>query len=176
MVWPHGVRASRSAYDPGFANLTSSSSFIRADGLFDSDTFIPGQGLVNSVLQLTVPGDSEVYDEEIRLTSNSDGPFQWSAGGSIRTCRAAPRSSHILLREGAEVAVYRAREHELPKALVGSDGNYSTSKTELCERIRSARIGLDDAALKNHLRFATLTQALVDQPRYSGVATALAGQ
>ena len=84
-------------WDTTWGRLTSATSFIRSDGLFDSafafDTFIPDVGLVNAVLQLTVPGDSESYDQEFRFASTGDGPLQWIVGAQYSDVQG---SSEIL--------------------------------------------------------------------------------
>lgn len=103
------------------------------------------------------------------VMSQTEGRTQFLA-------RVGANSLDILLREAAEGAVYRAGEHVRLKTLLSREGDYFSLKSELCERIRGDRIALDDPALQDYLRYATLTQALVDQPGYSGVRTALAHQ
>lgn len=71
-------------WDTGYGRLTSATSHVDNEGLFDSafafDTFIPEIGLINAVLQLTVPAESEAFSQEFRFASTSDGPWQWITG------------------------------------------------------------------------------------------------
>ena len=73
-------------WETPIGRFTSATGYINNEGIFDSafafDTFIPGLGLVNSVLQLTVPASTKNWNEEIRLASTSDGPLQWIVGAT----------------------------------------------------------------------------------------------
>ncbi|MEQ8693532.1 MAG: DUF6285 domain-containing protein, partial [Pseudomonadales bacterium] len=51
---------------------------------------------------------------------------------------------------------------------ISQDDDDHTLKRVLCERLRDGSIDLADGALQAYLRYATLTQALIDQPQYSG--------
>jgi iron complex outermembrane recepter protein len=71
-------------WDTPYGRLTSATSYVDNDGLFDAafafDTFIPGAGLINAVLQLTVPAESQSFSQEFRFASTADGPLQWIVG------------------------------------------------------------------------------------------------
>jgi aminoglycoside phosphotransferase (APT) family kinase protein len=88
--------------------------------------------------------------------------------------RVASNSLDILLREARLGAVYRVEEVRLLRVLLRSDDSFFAMKGELCRRIRGDEIDLQDDELKAYLRYSSLTQALIDQPSYSGVATAAA--
>jgi iron complex outermembrane receptor protein len=62
--------------DLGFANLLSSSSY--SDRLQNQPN-ASGDG-VNSLVLVEANYGSEDFTQELRLTSNNDGPFQWTAG------------------------------------------------------------------------------------------------
>ncbi len=87
--------------------------------------------------------------------------------------RVASNSLDIVLRELSRGAVYRAGEQRRLEALLEREGEYFRLKRALCARLRAGAIALDDPKLIDYLRYATLTQVLIDQPRYSGVGTAL---
>ncbi len=88
--------------------------------------------------------------------------------------RVAANSLDILQRDSEYGSAYRTRETALLEDLLETRGDYVTLKELLCRRLRAGNVRLTDAALQDYLRFATLTQALIDQPQYSGVRTALA--
>lgn len=88
--------------------------------------------------------------------------------------RVASNSLDIVLRELSYGPVYRAGEQRRLEAVLEREGDYFRLKRALCARLRAGAIALDHPGLIEYLRYATLTQALIDQPRYSGVRTALA--
>jgi aminoglycoside phosphotransferase (APT) family kinase protein len=87
--------------------------------------------------------------------------------------RVAGNSLDILLREATLGPVYRDGERLLLMRLLGMEGDLFTLRESLCERLREG-LALDTPGLAHTLRYITLTQALIDQPGYSGVQTALA--
>ncbi|NBS48978.1 MAG: hypothetical protein EBS99_18515 [Betaproteobacteria bacterium] len=60
------------------------------------------------------------------------------------------------------------------RTLLGQDGPLSAQRWALVEGLRAGGFRLDDAALTAHLRQTVVQQALIDQPGYPGVQTALA--
>ncbi len=54
------------------------------------------------------------------------------------------------------------------KALLGRDGPLNELNRELCRRIRTNGVALEDPALATHLIHTTLAKVAVDQPNYSG--------
>ncbi|MEE2673409.1 MAG: DUF6285 domain-containing protein [Myxococcota bacterium] len=68
----------------------------------------------------------------------------------------------------AEVA-----EQERLGALLGIQGSLDELNRELCRRIRSGDLAIDDGGLVSHLRATTLDKLAVDQPKYSGYRRAL---
>jgi Domain of unknown function (DUF6285) len=87
--------------------------------------------------------------------------------------RVAANSLDILLRDDAKGTAFRAGEQRRLEALLHQTGDYFSLRQALCHQLRQGTIDLESAALQDYLRFATLTQALIDQPNYSGVTTAL---
>jgi len=137
---------------------------------------IPGRVELPAVDSGGVKKDMPTSEELLRsvrdflrgdVMNATDGRTQFLA-------RVASNSLDILLREAQLGAIYRAEEQRLLRALLRSDENFFAMKDELCRRIRANEIDLQDDELKTYLRYASLTQALIDQPKYSGVATAAA--
>ena len=64
----------------------------------------------------------------------------------------------------------KAADDELAslKALLGRDGTLEEQNRELCHRIRSDGIAVDNPALARHLVRSTLAKVAIDQPNYSG--------
>jgi aminoglycoside phosphotransferase (APT) family kinase protein len=97
-----------------------------------------------------------------------------TTGRTSFMARVASNSLDTVLRELAQGPVYRAEEQRRLQALLQREGDLTRLKRALCARLRTGSIALDDPRLIDYLRYATLTQALIDQPGYSGVRTALA--
>ncbi|MSR13657.1 MAG: phosphotransferase family protein [Gammaproteobacteria bacterium] len=87
--------------------------------------------------------------------------------------RIAANSLDIALRELTLGDEARRRESARLKTLVGAVGNLDASRWSLIDKIRGDAAILDDPALIFHLRSTVLNQVLIDQPGYSGCATAL---
>jgi aminoglycoside phosphotransferase (APT) family kinase protein len=100
------------------------------------------------------------------VMQNTEGRTQFLA-------RVAANSLDIVLREAALGPVYQPRARQLLANLLGESGDYGTLKHGLCRRLRDGTIDLDDVQLQAYLRYATLTQVLIDQPGYSGAQTAM---
>lgn len=64
----------------------------------------------------------------------------------------------------------KAADDELAslKVLLGRDGALEEQNRELCHRIRSDGIAVDNQALARHLVRSTLAKVAIDQPNYSG--------
>jgi hypothetical protein len=82
--------------------------------------------------------------------------------------RVAANALAIVARELEQGPKANAEEHVRLKTLLGRDGTLDELNRELCRRIRTNGIGLDDPALSAHLVQATLAKVAVDQPSYSG--------
>ena len=88
--------------------------------------------------------------------------------------RVAANSLDIVLREAALGPLYRPQAQLQLENLLGESGAYGALQQNLCQRIRDASITLDNTELQAYLRYATLIQVLIDQPKYSGAQTAKA--
>jgi hypothetical protein len=82
--------------------------------------------------------------------------------------RVAANALAIVARELEQGPKADADEHARLKALLGRDGTLDDLNRELCRRIRTNSITLDDPALATHLVQTTLAKVAVDQPNYSG--------
>ena len=91
------------------------------------------------------------------------------------------RAFHALV--AANVVDIARRELELAPAadaaeaarlrtLLGRDGERAELNRALCDEIRTGRLGMDDAALLDHLERTTLDRLAIDQPGYSGARIA----
>jgi hypothetical protein len=60
--------------------------------------------------------------------------------------------------------------------LLGEEGDLETLRRSLVRRLRDDRIALDHPGFADYLREAVVNQIAIDQPTYSGLKTALAGQ
>ncbi len=88
--------------------------------------------------------------------------------------RVAANALDIVLRELAVAGEFRAREHEALTALLQRDGDVESLRWALTRALRDGSMPLDTPGLGEYLRNTVVTQAGIDQPRYSGYQTALA--
>jgi len=89
--------------------------------------------------------------------------------------RVAANSLDIALRELAIGPEHRRRELAGLQRLLSRDTeDLESLRRELCERLRDRSLALDHPGLADHLRGTVVNQISIDQPRYSGLATALA--
>lgn len=74
----------------GFADLTAIGSYIRKENdlAFDDSIFVGIDPRTGTAQLSGSTGKSETYYGELRLTSTSEGPFQWLIGGNITKMKA----------------------------------------------------------------------------------------
>jgi hypothetical protein len=82
--------------------------------------------------------------------------------------RVAANALAIVARELEQGDATNTAEHARLKQILGRDGTLDQLNRELCRRIRSNGIGVDDPALAQHLTATTLAKVAIDQPTYSG--------
>ena len=82
--------------------------------------------------------------------------------------RVAANALAIVARELDQGAAAGAEERRRLTALLGIEGTLEQQNRELCRRIRSDKIALDDPSVAEHLRQTTLAKVAIDQPNYSG--------
>ena len=67
-------------HDLGFANLTSITAYRNNDTFFDSDSDFTTLEILETV---STENKIKTFTQELRLTSNSDGPLSWMVGGFL---------------------------------------------------------------------------------------------
>ena len=88
--------------------------------------------------------------------------------------RVASNSLDIALRETALGPGHRVAELAgLRAVLKDAQGDLETLRWRLVHGLRDGSIGLATPGLADHLRQTVAVQIAIDQPRYSGLATAL---
>ena len=88
--------------------------------------------------------------------------------------RVASNSLDIALRETAFGPGHRAAELAgLRRVLMDAEGDLETLRWRLVHGLRDGSIDLAAPGLADHLRQTVAVQIAIDQPRYSGLATAL---
>lgn len=60
-----------------------------------------------------------------------------------------------------------AAEAAMLREVLGHDGTLPALRTELCEKLRDGRVGVDTPGLIDALLTATLAQVAVDNPKYA---------
>ncbi|UCH48709.1 MAG: phosphotransferase family protein [Betaproteobacteria bacterium] len=101
------------------------------------------------------------------VVGSTDGRAQFLA-------RVAANSLDIVLRDAALGDTHRRLELERLRALFDSDGQLVDLRWQLVNALRDGSMPLDHPGLVAHLRNTVANQVAIDQPRYSGLATALA--
>ena len=97
-----------------------------------------------------------------------------SHGRTKFLARVASNSLDVVLRDRALGSEHRRRELERLRAIFASEEELSVLRWRLVHALREAEIPLDDVGVIAHLRDTVANQVAIDQPRYSGLATALA--
>lgn len=82
--------------------------------------------------------------------------------------RVAANALAIVARELEQGPKAATEELASLEALLGRSGTLDEQNRELCRRIRSNRVAVEDPALAKHLVQSTLAKVAVDQPSYSG--------
>ena len=82
--------------------------------------------------------------------------------------RVAANALAIVARELEQGPKANGDETERLRKLLGRDGTLDELNRELCLRIRSGGLPVDNAALAQHLTATTLAKVAIDQPNYSG--------
>ena len=156
----------------------------------------PGIGRRSSECQvdcanLLIPGPVSVVDAP--STSDSDMPrvdellvsvrdflrgdvMASTAGRTNFLARVASNSLDIVLRDHELGDAARAQELTGLQVLFDSADDLDTLRWRLVHGLRDGSIPLDHTGLADHLRQTVVNQLAIDQPKYSGLATALQGQ
>ena len=97
-----------------------------------------------------------------------------SRGRTKFLARVASNSLDVVLRDRALGSEHRLRELERLRAIFESEEELPVLRWKLVHALREAEIPLDHVGVIAHLRDTVANQVAIDQPRYSGLATALA--
>lgn len=94
--------------------------------------------------------------------------------GEIEPQLAARYAFHAKVAGNALAIVERELAHPptaaaaaMLRTVLGHDGTLPALRTELCEKLRDGRLGVDTPGLIDALLGATLAQVAVDNPRYA---------
>jgi aminoglycoside phosphotransferase (APT) family kinase protein len=87
--------------------------------------------------------------------------------------RVAANSLDIVLRELAVGEPHRRLEQERLQRLLGKQGELEALRWQLVHGLRDGSVALDTPGLAGHLRETVVNQVAIDQPKYSGLRTAL---
>jgi aminoglycoside phosphotransferase (APT) family kinase protein len=88
--------------------------------------------------------------------------------------RVASNSLDIVLRELELGAAHAERERAGLVRVLGAEGDLDALRWTLVRGLRDGSIALDTPGLTDHLRQTVVAQVAIDQPKYTGLATALA--
>ena len=136
---------------------------------------IPGN--VELVATETEHGSNEMPRMEELLVSVRDflreEVMRETQGRTSFLARVASNSLDIAIRE--QVMGSRLKEGEVKRLnkVVHGDGTLDELRWKLVKDIRSQAIELDAPGLEDYLRFTVVNQVSIDQPKYSGLKTAI---
>jgi aminoglycoside phosphotransferase (APT) family kinase protein len=142
-----------------------------------ANLLIPGAVKLVSAETTSAGTDMPRIDE--LLTSVRDflraDVMQATEGRTNFLARVAGNSLDIVLRDNQLGTTARADEHQRLQALLASEEDLNTLRWQLVRGLRDGSIALDMPGLADHLRVTVANQVAIDQPKYSGLATALQG-
>tara|TARA_B100001778_G_scaffold316954_1_gene304274 strand:- start:668 stop:1018 length:351 start_codon:yes stop_codon:yes gene_type:complete len=87
--------------------------------------------------------------------------------------RVASNSLDIAIREQVIGSILKEGEVERLNRVVKGDGTLDELRWKLVKELRSQAIELDAPGLEDYLRFTVVNQVAIDQPKYSGLKTAI---
>ncbi|MEE2777644.1 MAG: phosphotransferase family protein [Acidobacteriota bacterium] len=119
---------------------------------------------------LDLPRSDELLTATVELLR---GDVMESTSGRLNfLARVAANSLDIVIREGRLGPRARRQEHGRLEALFG-EGDLQELRWHLARGLRSGDVVLELPGLAEHLRQAVVDQISIDQPRYSGLKSAL---
>lgn len=112
-------------YDLGFATVQSTTGYIKNTVVTNNGGFIPGIGDFTSFWPLTTKN----FNEDFRITSSNDGPFQWIVGAFYQNGKTVGGQSVTLndLPVGGQVGLATFNDNSLKSEAyaVYGEGTYS---------------------------------------------------
>ena len=155
---------------PGIGRRTSECQIDCVNLLIPGPVRIPEPPFFDSTLDM--PRIDELL-ESVRDFLRGDVMAE-TEGRTRFLARVASNSLDIALRETAFGPGHRATELAgLRTVLKDPEGDLETLRWRLVHGLRDGTIGLATPGLADHLRQTVAVQIAIDQPRYSGLATAL---
>ena len=135
---------------------------------------IPGEvALIDSV---TTSGDADMPRMDELIVSVRDflreDVMSETQGRTNFLARVAGNSLDIVLRDAQLGSQARSEELARLQALLG-EGSLTPLRWQLVNGLRDQSIALETPGLAEHLRLTVSNQLAIDQPKYSGLATAL---
>ncbi len=118
-----------------------------------------------------MPRSDEIIESVANFLRNDVMPT--ARGRTKFLARVAANALDILGRDDAAGVLHRAAQCQRLRALLDREGDLATLNAELVRRLRDGSIPLDYPGLIEHLRQSVVNQVAIDQPKYSGLATAL---
>lgn len=159
----------KSVERPGIARRTSECQIDCVNLLIPGNIEIEQPG--------TNPSSTELPRTDELLESVSaflrDEVMQVTSGRTNFMSRVAANSLDIVQRDLKIGVLARAAEKKRLSQLLNLDTNLEAMRWTLVERIRSNELAPDNTDLIIHLRTTVANQVAIDQPRYSGLKTAL---
>jgi hypothetical protein len=96
------------------------------------------------------------------------------SGAQAFNLRVGINAIELVRREIERGADAAARERDRLAALLGGDSGLDAMRGELCRKIASGELTLEQPALREHLRATAMERMAVDQPSYSAYLAGLA--
>jgi len=120
--------------------------------------------------ELDLPSAAELLSSVRRYLK---GDVVEQTGGRTRfLARVSANALGIVERELALGPPAREQERARLEHLLGRPGTLAELRSGLSEALREGALALDSPGLADHLRATVVNQVAIDQPRYSGFASA----
>ena len=117
------------------------------------------------------PSVSELVQAVKNFVDNTAAPNL--SGHAAFHARVASNVLATILRDLEARPDNDAAERTRLAALLRSGGDLETLNRELCDKIQSGEMNAETEGLIAHLKATAIAQVKVDQPKYSGLKTAL---
>jgi aminoglycoside phosphotransferase (APT) family kinase protein len=169
------ANAYRTGLDPGIerAAIGRRTSECQVDCV---NHLIPGPVELLAPSAAPASVDMPRTDELVRAARDflRDDVMSATTGRTRFLARVAANALDIAARDSAVGDLHRARQRERLRRLLAVDGDLPSLCRKVAERLRDGSMPLDHPGLADYLRESVVNQVAIDQPRYSGLRTALA--
>lgn len=136
---------------------------------------IPGPVDKPTPQPMTLSSDMPRSDELLLSVRDylRDDVMEGSSGRNNFLARVASNSLDIVLRELELGPAHLAFQQSALESLLGRTGKLEDLRWDLTRALRDGSMPIDQPGLSEFLRQSVVTQIAIDQPKYSGYATAL---